>query len=240
MNEDIALIIDGSNISEVAKFISSDTNDVYISLNPNNDITNGGIIGATSNSIYLGLKTNNSINKIINIDDNNISINKDIISKNITTSNIYCSNIYTNNLNISGWNDITNEYNGIIVQNQYILNLSLITDQTVSTSNQKINFKSNINDINYNDNNNYFTPPANGLYSINLYIKSDNTNVVYWINKSNDITNLYNNAFGIQTNNSISSIILNLSKSDTIYFFISTTITTIISSSKSYATIIKL
>lgn len=238
--EDIGLIIDGSNISEVARFIATSTNDVYISLNPNNNFSNGGILGATSNSLYFGMKQNNNINKIINIENNNTTINKDIKVDNITTSNIYCSNINAKTLTLTGWNNITNEYNGIKIQNQYILNLSLILDQQITTLNQRILFVSNTNDVNFNNINNFFTVPYDGLYSISLYINTDNTNVIYWINKTNDLTNYYNNAYGIQKNNSISSIVLNLLKSETIYFYASTTTNTTITSLNSYATIIKL
>jgi len=229
---DDLLTIDGSNISEVAKFTSSDINDCYISLNPNNDIRNGGIIGATSNSVYIGKKVNNEIIKIINVENGNIECNGNIICNNTSTFNIInTSNINTNILKLEGWNNLLNSYNGIKYINPYILNLKIENNQIINGSNIIVNLKSISEVYNYNNNTNIFTTPINGIYGINLILNTNNNNAIYWINKSLNITDIYNNRIGVQTNNNAISITTQLNKNEMIAFYISTETETIISNS---------
>lgn len=217
--DDLNLIIDSSNISEVATFTASYSDNAYISITPYYNANNSGIIGVNSNQIYLGLKNNGGFKKLLEINNNNLISYNDIIPSN-------------NNLNLGDYN---NYYNNICSSNIYansitlnnILNINLKLNQSISLTNNDyyyINFQPEIATNTWkidNYSNYYFEVPINGLYAINYFLSTDN-NTTFWINKSDFIRN-NNNHYGTQNciNNNSTSIILLLNKNEKIYFCIS-------------------
>lgn len=223
--EDYNLVIDSSNIPEVAKFIASTSTNAYISIIPNNDPSNCARIGVESNNMYFGLVTNNNFNKLLELNNNNLISHNDLIpSSNILNlgsslygySNIYCNTIYTND---------------IILSNTFNLDLKYIAKNTYSDKNNILNipFISIQNTSSWNTD--HFIAPYSGIYSINysLYLNNNsiynNTNI--FINKSSItlITYQNNNRYGCQSINtdslyycSSTSITILLKKNDSIYF----------------------
>jgi hypothetical protein len=209
MNEnDFNLIIDSSNIPEVAKFIATSSSNAYITFTNTYNINNSGIIGYENDEMYLGIKNDNIITKLLSLDSSNIISHRDLIPKNnnlnlgnsqFSYSNIYCSNIYANNI---------------------ILNNNLSVNLRFSTLYQLNNV---IYSIEFIGNNNYFTVPYSGIYSINFSLYSNNNNnSTIWINKSNNFID-YNNRYATQDctgNNNTISITMLLNKNETIYFCI--------------------
>jgi hypothetical protein len=215
--EDLNLIIDSSNISEIATFTASYSDNAYISIAPYYDANNSGIIGVNSNQIYIGLKNNGGFQKLLEINNNNLISYNDIIPSNNNLnlgdynnyySNICSSNIYANNITLNN-----------------ILNINLILNQSFSFTRNDYNvgFCVNFQPLMIDTyNNNYFEVPVNGLYAINYSLYSDNINTTIWINKS-DFIGDNNNHYGSQScmKNNNTSVILLLNKNEKIYFCIS-------------------
>lgn len=230
--EDYNLIIDSSDISEVAKFTALKKTNAYISIIPNNNPTNCARIGVESNNMYFGLVTNNNFNKLLELNNSNLISHSHLVpssnvlnlgSSDYSYSNIYCKNIYTNDLILKNIFNIKLEINSQIN----------ISEKTFNYNNspKKIPFIPIISTssiISQYWNNNYFTVPFSGIYSINYSLYSDNNNnniSTMFINKNNTYQNISDNNYGFQTINNNktinnTSITLLLNKNDTIYFCI--------------------
>lgn len=221
--EDLNLIIDSSNISEVAKFTASYSDNAYISIAPYYNANNSGIIGVNSNQIYLGLKNNGGFQKLLEINNNNLISYNDIIPSNNNLnlgdynnyySNICSSNIYANNITLNNILNINLKLNQSFsfTRNDYNIGFCVNFQPEITTNTWKVDNYSNY----------YFEVPINGLYAINYFLSSDNNNTTIWINKSDfigDNNNHYASQSCIKNNNT--SIILLLNKNDKIYFYIS-------------------
>lgn len=184
----------------------------------------------------------NNTNPLITTSDltwsnNTLKINGNIITSNITVTNTLSLNYLEScNINMSGWNNNNNIYNGIKYKNKpFYISLYLSTNynniQTIFPIPFTVNYN-NIGGMTYSSPNiepaywnyNYFNAPVNGLYSINYSACCINNNFYMWINKTNDFINNYNNRFSIQ--NSLTaygcstSVIINSLANEKWYFIV--------------------
>jgi hypothetical protein len=231
--EDYNLVIDSSNIPEIAKFIASSSTNAYISIIPNNNPSNCARIGVESNNMYFGIVTNNNSKKILELNNNNLISHNDLIPSYSTLnlgsslysySNIYCNTIYANNVILYDTFNLDLQYT---ITNNYSDKNSILYIPFTPIQNTLLT---------WNNTTNCFTAPYSGLYSINysVYLNNNtiNNNTNIFINKSSAtiITYQNNNRYGCQYintglfNNCCStSITILLNKNDTIYFCLTVT-----------------
>jgi hypothetical protein len=227
--DEITLYVKGSNVNEVAQFLST-TDNTYISFYPNNcnnflidDYTKSIIFGASNcksfYQAYISSTSNNNINNIISFDENNIISYVDLIpnNNNISLGNITnkWKNIYIN----------SNIYIGDV--NIYARNSNIIIDGNLYASNLYIKNILNTPLLNSSYINIYSNANINNLYTNNIICSNTITTDKLILSNINSSLTSYGtiNSLNVIVDNSIYTNTIYSSNNSTIIGSISSTIT---------------
>ena len=192
------------NKAEKFNFLSPESTSVISSTKIDSTSNSFDVVSAFEGDPFVGHLSTPITTSNLTWDNNTLNINGNIITSYVTVTNTISLNyLETCNINMTGWNNTNNIFNGIKYKNKpFYISLYLSTNINNIQTTFPIPFTVNYNNIGGMTfsspniepaywNTNFFTAPVNGLYCINYSACCLNTNFYMWINKTNDFINNY-------------------------------------------------